>query len=78
MKYKFNPKSLSFEKADKTAAQIFRTVLTYTAAALAFAVIVILIWTAFFDSPKEKRLKRQIKDYDITINQMEKRVDLLS
>ena len=78
MKYKFNPKSLSFEKADKTASQIIRTIVTYTAAALAFAIIVILIWTTFFDSPKEKRLKRQIKEYDMAINQMEKRVDLLS
>lgn len=78
MKYKFNPKSLSFEKAEKTAGQILKTIGSYTATAIAFAVVVLLIWNVFFDSPKEKRLKRQIKEYNIAISQMEKRVDLLS
>ncbi len=78
MKYKFNHKSLSFEKARTTPFQLFKRILSYFATAVAFAVIVLVIWTVFFESPKEKRLKRELHDYNQTITLLEKRVDLLS
>jgi murein DD-endopeptidase MepM/ murein hydrolase activator NlpD len=53
-------------------------ILAYIAAALAFAVVVIVIWTLFFESPKEKRLSRELSSYNQTIISLEKRIDLLS
>jgi murein DD-endopeptidase MepM/ murein hydrolase activator NlpD len=53
-------------------------ILAYVAAAVAFAVVVIVIWTLFFESPTEKRLKRELLSYNQTITSLEKRIDLLS
>ncbi len=78
MKYKFNHKSLSFERAKTTPLQVFKKILSYAATAIAFAVITFIIYMFFFESPKEKRLKRELQDYYQTISVMEKRIDLLS
>jgi murein DD-endopeptidase MepM/ murein hydrolase activator NlpD len=78
VKYKFNHKSLSFEKAKTTPFQLCKRILAYVAVAIAFAVVVLVIWTAFFESPKEKRLKRDLLTYSQTMMSLEKRIDLLS
>ena len=78
MKYKFNHKSLSFERARTTPLQVFKKIFSYLATAIAFAVITLIIYTFFFESPKEKRLKRELQNYHQTISLIEKRVDLLS
>lgn len=78
MKYKFNHKSLSFEKAKTTPFQLCKVISAYVAAAVAFAVVVIVLWTLFFESPMEKRLRRELSSYNQTITSLEKRIDLLS
>lgn len=78
MKYKFNHKSLSFEKAKVTPLQVIKTIASYVATAIAFAVVALIIWTVFFESPKEKQLKRELQNYHQTISVLEKRVVLLS
>lgn len=78
MKYHFNYKSLSFEEAKTTPLQWLRKVLTYFASALTFSAIVVLIWTSFFESPKEKQLKREMQIYKTEIAGMQKQVNLLS
>ena len=77
-KYKFNSKSLSFEKIKTTPFQWVKRGLTYLATAVSFAVIVLIIWTTFFESPKEKQLKREVLNYSQTITYIHKRIDLLS
>ena len=78
MKYRFNYKSLSFEEATTTPMQLLWKILTYLAAAVTFSVIVVVIWTVFFESPKEKRLKREMQIYKTEIAGMQKQVNLLS
>lgn len=78
MKYKFNHKSLSFERIKTTPFQWLKRILTYLATAVSFAVVVLIIWTVFFESPKEKRLKRELQSYNQTLTSLQKRVDLLS
>ncbi|MDR0368440.1 MAG: M23 family metallopeptidase [Bacteroidales bacterium] len=78
MKYKFNHKSLSFERAKATPLQVFKQILSYLAAAVAFAAVTLIFYTFLFESPKEKRLKRELQDYHQTISLIEKRMDLLS
>ena len=78
MKYKFNHKSLSFEKAKITPKQVIKKLLSYITSSVAFAVMVLVLWTSFFESPKEKRLKRELLDYHQTIETLGKRVNLLS
>ncbi len=61
-KYKFNPESLIYSKVTRTTQQKFLTFLTYFFASLMIAVLYFLVFSIFFDSPKEKGLKRQISE----------------
>jgi murein DD-endopeptidase MepM/ murein hydrolase activator NlpD len=78
MKYKFNYSSLLFEEAKTTPLQWAKRILSHLATAITFATIVVVIWTSFFDSPKEKRLKREMKHYKLEVAGMQSQVDLLS
>ena len=78
MKYKFDYKSLSFEVAKTTPAQWVKRILTYIATAVTFATIVVIIWMFFFESPREKQLKREVQSYQTEVAAMQKQVDLLS
>jgi murein DD-endopeptidase MepM/ murein hydrolase activator NlpD len=78
MKYKFNYKSLSFEVAKTTPLQWVKRILTHLATAATFATVVVIIWISFFESPKEKQLKREVQSYQIEAAGMQKQVDLLS
>jgi murein DD-endopeptidase MepM/ murein hydrolase activator NlpD len=77
-KYKFNSKSLSFEKIKTTPFQWFRKILVHLVTAVSFAVIVLVIWTVFFESPKEKQLKRELHTNNQALMFLKKRVNLLS
>jgi len=78
VKYKFNHKSLSFERIKTTPFQWLKRILSYLATAVSFAVVVLIIWTVFFESPKEKQLKRELQSYNQTLTSLQKRIDLLT
>jgi len=78
MKYKFNYKSLSFEVAKTTPWQWFRRILVHLATAVTFAAIVVVVWVSFFESPKEKQLKREMRSYKTEVTTMRKQINLLS
>jgi murein DD-endopeptidase MepM/ murein hydrolase activator NlpD len=60
--YKFNPESLSYIKVTRTTKEKFLRFLTYFFASVMLAVLYFLVFSIFFDSPKEKGLKRQISE----------------
>jgi murein DD-endopeptidase MepM/ murein hydrolase activator NlpD len=64
-KYKFNPESLSYIKVTRNIKQKTGQFLTYFAASIVLAVIYFWIFGSFFDSPKEKGLKRQISELKV-------------
>jgi murein DD-endopeptidase MepM/ murein hydrolase activator NlpD len=59
VKYKFNESSLRYDKIVHTTKQKFYRFLTYFSATLIIAVIYNVLFTVFFDTPKEKGLKRE-------------------
>jgi hypothetical protein len=61
-KYKFNPESLSYIRVSRTFRQKFGQFLTYFLATVVLAVIYNFAFSSFFDSPKEKGLRRQISE----------------
>ncbi len=61
-KYKFNPESLSYVQVARSSKEKIFVFLTYFMASVVVAVIYFLIFSLFFDSPKEKGLKRQISE----------------
>lgn len=75
-KYVFNPQTLRYELAKTSVLAIIANILSYLLTGLGFAVLTIFIAYNFFDSPKEKMLKKEIEvlksQYAIILNKMNK------
>lgn len=73
-KYKFNPDSLSFDKIRLGAKEILLRSLAYLIGSVIVAISLNFIFGLFFDSPKEKALKREIAQltiqYDLVHREM--------
>lgn len=61
VKYRFNTKSLTYEKVRVTFKERFWHVLSYVATGLVFATITILLSREFLPSPSEKKKNREIE-----------------
>jgi hypothetical protein len=69
-KYKFNPESLSFDKVRLgLRALLFRSLAYFTGSVL-IALVYWVIFASFFDSPKEKALKREVEQMTIQYDLM--------
>jgi murein DD-endopeptidase MepM/ murein hydrolase activator NlpD len=64
-KYKFDPDSLSFDKIRLGIKSLLLRILAYFIGSLIFALIYWIIFASFFDSPKEKALKREVEQMTI-------------
>jgi murein DD-endopeptidase MepM/ murein hydrolase activator NlpD len=64
-KYKFNPDSLSFDKIRLGIRTLLLRLLAYLVGSLIIALIYWGIFATFFDSPKEKALKREVEQMTI-------------
>jgi murein DD-endopeptidase MepM/ murein hydrolase activator NlpD len=64
-KYKFNPDSLSFDKVSLGIKALLLRFLAYFTGSIIVAVIYWVIFAAFFDSPKEKALIREVDQLTI-------------
>lgn len=64
-KYKFNPESLSYTRIEKTTKRRVFIFLTYFFASVVLSFLYFLVFSVFFDSPKEKGLKRQISELKV-------------
>lgn len=71
VKYTYNPKSLRYEKYVESAWKKFRVVLGFLSAASVFAFIIVYLAYTYLDSPKEKKLKREL-------SQLQYQYDLLN
>lgn len=78
MKYKFNHKSLSFEKEEVSLKKRLKKLIGHLLTGISFAVLTILIYDNMFTSPKEKRLRRELEATEIKIEKMDRRINLLS
>jgi len=75
IKYHFNPRLLTFEKAKVTIKDKLLKLLGYFATGIAFSSIVILIAYNFFNSPKEKQLVREIDQYQFQYKLLNDRLE---
>mgnify|MGYP005844887563 CR=1 FL=1 len=78
IKYRFNTKSLTYERVKLTPREIILRVLSYLATGLVFSTVVIVLAYRFLDSPKEKQLLRENENLKIQYDILNKRVDLLA
>ncbi|HPP92596.1 MAG TPA: M23 family metallopeptidase [Bacteroidales bacterium] len=74
-KYKFNPESLSFDRITLGFRDILLRFMAYFLGSLFIAAIYGVIFTIFFDSPKEKALKREIEQLTLQYELMNREMD---
>jgi murein DD-endopeptidase MepM/ murein hydrolase activator NlpD len=78
IKYKFDTKSLTYEKVIvPLSARLFQ-VLSYLATGLVFATITILFAYKYLDSPKEKQLQREIAMLNLQYELLNSRMELVT
>ena len=65
VKFRFDKRTLTYRKVEVGAKQILLRTLVYVLGASVFAVLTIVVFTTFFDSPKEKQLKREIAQLNL-------------
>ncbi len=75
VKYRFNTKSLTYEKVKVTFKDRFWRFTSYLAIGLVFATGTVLLAYKFIDSPKEKMLKREIEALQLQYNLLHKKMD---
>ena len=64
-KYKFNPESLSFDRIRLGIRALMLRFLAYFTGSVIIALVYWVIFASFFDSPKEKALKREVEQMTI-------------
>ncbi|MBN1338944.1 MAG: M23 family metallopeptidase [Bacteroidales bacterium] len=77
-KYRFNKKSLQFEEVKITFKMRLVKLLHVMLTAMVFTAIVVFIAFSFFDSPKEKMLKREIAQYELQYTILNERLDMVA
>lgn len=77
VKYVFNHKTLSFEHARLTVRHYVLKILSYLSTSVVFTMVIILVGTYFFDSPKERMLKREIRQYELQFKLVNERLEKL-
>jgi murein DD-endopeptidase MepM/ murein hydrolase activator NlpD len=74
VKFQFDKRTLTYHKVEIGTKQVLFRVFGYVAAASVFAVLVVVLFTTFFDSPKEKQLKREIAAIELQYSVLGKRM----
>lgn len=74
VKYKFNTKSLTYEKVSITFKERFWRILSYLATGLVFATATILLARQFLPSPYEKKQNREIEALRLQYELLEKKM----
>ncbi len=77
-KYLFNTKSLTVEKVTITLWDKAKVLLRIILAGMVFSVIVLSIGYTFFDSPKEKILRRELEQYQFQYQVLNDRMEILA
>jgi murein DD-endopeptidase MepM/ murein hydrolase activator NlpD len=74
-KYIFNEASQTYEPLKRSTGQRFFRVLLFMASSIAVAILIFVISFTFFDSPKEKIIKRELAQYKLQFKIMNDRLD---
>ena len=63
--YKYNPKTLSYEKVKLTRSMLVGQIFAYLTVGVFFAFIIVLLAFEFVDSPQEKAMRRENEQFKI-------------
>ncbi len=76
-RYKFDPESLSFDKIRMGVGAILLKALAYILGSVIIAVVFNFLFGIFFDSPKEKALKREVDQMTLQYSMVHREMDNL-
>jgi murein DD-endopeptidase MepM/ murein hydrolase activator NlpD len=77
-KYRYNPQTLSYERIETSWKERLLKTVSYLFTGLFFAIIFLFISYTFFDSPKEKKLKREKEELLLQYELLNKRIENLN
>lgn len=77
IKYFYNTHTLKYEKVELSLSKKILRVIGYLASVAVFASIVMIIAYTYIDSPKEKRLKREIEQLTLQYDLLEDRLKIM-
>jgi len=75
VRYYYDSETLSYKKIEKSPKDTVRSVLLFLSASALFAVLMLFVLFTFFDSPKEKRLKRELEQMTFQYEMLNDRMD---
>ncbi len=78
VKYYYDPKTLSYRKIEKGPGYRLRNTAIFLASSALFALIFYLLADNFIDSPKEKRLKRELENMSIQYEIINERMNQIA
>ncbi|MEY2963236.1 MAG: hypothetical protein RL754_497 [Bacteroidota bacterium] len=78
VKYTYDSKTLSYKKIERSWKHKVRSGLLFSFAAAAFGVVFYLVGDAFFESPKDRRLQRELDNMVIQYELMNGKLEQLS
>lgn len=78
VKYHFNTHSLKYEKVEVSLKKKLLRLFGWLATAVVFGAMIMVFAYNFFDSPKEKRLKRQLEETTYQLEVLQQRADQIS
>jgi len=73
-KYQFNPGTLRYEKVRLSLKTWILKGLSFASTSIVLSAVFVSAYFFFFDSPKEKMLKREVSEYRIRFNEMNKKL----
>jgi len=78
VKYHFNTKTMTFEEIKVSVKEKLVKVFSILSSGMVLAAVAMVIFYSFFDSPKEKILKREVEEYKLQYDIMNKRLDQMT
>ncbi len=75
VKFYYDPESLSYRKIERKKRKTFAYISLFLLAAFLFSFIIIFIGNLYFESPKEKALKRELENAKLQFELLNKKMD---
>jgi len=75
VKYYYDPKTLSYKKIEKSTRNRIRNTVTFIVASALFALLFVSVLFSYFDSPKEKQLRRELDQMTIQYEFLNQRLN---
>lgn len=74
-KYYYDTSTLSYKRIRKSTASRLKNIAAFLGASLVFGLILVLVMRTYFDSPKEKQLKREIANMKLQYELFNEKMD---